>query len=67
MSLAEVANISDQKQRGDKFKALLEQFLAQKNKDKLKDFVVASKFINSKKQVFNLFFFFSIECWKKKL
>jgi len=41
MSLAEVANISDQKQRGDKFKALLEQFLAQKNKDKLKDFVVA--------------------------
>lgn len=39
-SLNEIANISDQKQKGDKYKALLDQFLAQQNKDKLKEFVV---------------------------
>jgi COP9 signalosome complex subunit 4 len=39
-TLTEIANIADQKVKIDKYKALMEQYFAQKNVDKLKEFVV---------------------------
>lgn len=41
-TLTEIANIADQKVKIDKYKALMEQYFAQKNVDKLKEFVVHS-------------------------